>query len=112
MSRTYADLQNGSYIYMVATVNSDGTLGGSSATYSYDEQQYPIASLTPGNQAQISYRRLNDRTVEYRVSVNNVVTQIGAKTISPDGRVLRIAIQFPNSQGDQGNQILVFNRRR
>ncbi len=112
LSRTYADLGDESYMYLVVTVNSDGTLNGNSATYSYDSKQYPIASLAGGNQAQISYRKLNERTVEYTVSVNDVVTQIGAKTISPNGRVLRIAIQFPNSQGQQGNQILVFSRRR
>ena len=112
MSRTYADLGDGSYIYMVATVNADSTLDGSSATYRYDGGQYPIASLAPGAQAQISYRRINDRTVEYRVNVEDTLTQIGAKTISPDGRVLRIAIQFPNSEGSQNNQILVFDRRR
>ena len=112
MSRTYADLGDGSYIYMVATVNQDSTLSGSSATYRYDGGQYPIASLTPGAQAKISYRRLNDRTIEYRVHVEDILTQIGAKTISPDGRVLRIAIQFPSAQGSQNNQILEFDRRR
>ncbi len=112
MSRTYADLGNGSYMYLVATVNPDGSLSGSSATYNYSGSRYPIASLDPVNQARISYRKLNERTVEYRVFVQDVLTQIGAKTISPDGRVLQIAIQYPNSPSSQASQILVFNKRR
>ncbi len=112
MSRTYADLGDGSYMYLVATVNVNGTLGASSATYRYDGRRYPIAATAIGNQATISYQRLNDRAVQYTVRVGETVTQIGAKTISPDGRVLQIAIQFPASEGQQANQILVFNRRR
>jgi len=111
MSRTYADLNNGAFMYLVATVDADGELGGSSATYGYDGRRYPIASITGGNQATITYRKINDRTVEYTVRVEDQITQIGAKTISPDGRVLRIAIQFPASEGAQGNQILAFSRR-
>lgn len=112
MSRTYADLGEGSFMYLVATVSPDGVIGGSSATYRYDQRRYPIASITAGSQATISYRKINDRTVEYSVRVGEQLTQIGAKTISPDGRILRIAIQFPAAQGDQGSQILAFNRRR
>jgi hypothetical protein len=110
MSRTYADLGNGSFMYLVANLTPDGSLGGSSATYKYDGEQYPIASLTASDPAYISYRKINDKTVEYRVQVDGMVTQIGAKTISNDGRVLTIAIQFPASS--QSNQILRFNRRR
>lgn len=112
MSRTYADLGNGSFMYLVASVNPEGIITGSSATYRYDLKRYPIASIIGANQATISYRKLNERTVEYTVRVGEQITQIGAKTISPDGRVLRIAIQYPASQGRQGNQILEFNRRR
>jgi len=112
MSRTYAELGNDSFMYLVATVSPDGEIGGSSATYRYDQNRYLIASITANNQATIAYRKINDRTVEYTVRIGEQITQIGAKTISPDGRVLRIAIQFPASQGEQGNQILAFNRRR
>ncbi|MEX2469866.1 MAG: hypothetical protein WD396_08935 [Pseudohongiellaceae bacterium] len=48
--------------------------------------------------------------MQYTVEIDGVVSQIGAKTISPDGRVLTIVIQYPDS--DQANQILRFNRRR
>ncbi len=110
MSRTYADLGGGSYMYLVANLTPDGSLGGSSATYKYDGDQYPIASLTALDPAYISYQKINERTVEYRVSVNGELSQIGAKTISNDGRVLTIVIQYPNSS--QENQILRFDRRR
>ncbi|MEQ8956110.1 MAG: hypothetical protein RL120_18425 [Gammaproteobacteria bacterium] len=110
MSRTYADLGGGQYMYMVVQLNSDGSLGGNSATYRYDGAQYAIANLnTSAPQARISYRKLNERTVEYTVRVGDEVTQIGAKTMSPDGRYLTIAVQFPAS--GQSNQILRFNRR-
>lgn len=110
MSRTYADLGSGQYMYMVVQINSDGSLGGNSATYSYNGSQYPIANLNPNaGGAMISYRKLNERTVEYTVRVENEVTQIGAKTISVDGRFLTIAVQFPASGAS--NQILRFNRR-
>jgi hypothetical protein len=110
MSRTYANLGDGAYMYLVASIDPDGSLGGSSATYRYDQQLYPIANLNSVESAYISYRRENERTVEYTVQVDGEVTQIGAKTISPDNRVLTIVIQYPNS--DQNNQILRFNRRR
>jgi len=106
------DLGDGSYMYLVVSTNADGSLGGSSATYRYDGNQYPIATLNPETQARISYRRINSRTVEYTVRVDDIVTQIGAKTISPDGRVLTIVIQFPNAEGPVANQILRFDRRR
>lgn len=110
MSRTYAEVGEGTYMYLVANFTPDGSLGGSSATYRYDGARYPIASLTALDAAFISYRKINEKTVEYRVTVDGQLTQIGAKTISNDGRVLTIVIQFPNS--DQENQILRFNRRR
>ena len=109
MARSYGSLDDGSYMYLVTNLNPDGSLGGSSATYRYDGERYPIASLAAGTTAYISYRRFNEKTVEYRVHVNGTQTQIGAKSISNDGRVLTIAIQFPAS--GQENQILRFNRR-
>ncbi|NKB32855.1 MAG: hypothetical protein GKR91_07130 [Pseudomonadales bacterium] len=110
MSRTYADLGDGSFMYLVVTINDDGSLSGNSASYSYSGEQYPIASLDQLAAAQISYRRINDRTVEYTVRIDSEVSQIGAKSISPNGQLLTIAIQFPDST--QENQILRFNRRR
>ena len=109
MSRTYADLGDGRYMYLVVTINEQGQLSGSSASYSYDGEQYPIASLDQNQAARISYRKINDATVEYTIRVDGEVTQIGAKFISPNYQRLTISIQFPNS--DQANQILVFNRR-
>ena len=111
MSRSYTDLGNGSYAYQVATVNEDDTLNLSSAIYTYSGEQYPIVSFDElPAPARISYRRINETTVEYTVRVGGEVTQIGAKFISPNYQQLTISIQFPDS--DQENQILVFNRRR
>ncbi|MDA1370357.1 MAG: hypothetical protein O2971_06300 [Proteobacteria bacterium] len=112
MSRTYQSVGDGAYMYLVATVNEDGSVGGSSATYKYDSREYPIASLTQNASTTISYRRLNEKTVEYTIRIEGRVSQIGAKTISADGRVLTIAIQTINAQGEINNQILAFNRRR
>ena len=110
MSRTYADLGDGNYMYLVVSINEDGSLGGTSASYSYSGDQYPIASLDELPAARISYRKINDSTVEYTVRLGGEVSQIGAKFISPSYQQLTIGIQFPNS--DQEDQILVFNRRR
>lgn len=110
MSRTYADLGNGSYMYLVASINPDGSLGGSSATYRYDGERYPIANLNLIHAAYISYKRVTEHTVQYTVEIDGEVSQIGAKTISPDGRVLTIVLQYPNSSQD--NQVLRFDRRR
>ena len=109
MSRSYGTLGDGSYMYLVVVTNEDGSLGGSSATYRFDGAQYPIATLNQTVQANISYRIINERNVEYTVWVGGQVTQIGAKTVSPNGSQLTIAIQYPNSS--QANQILRFNRR-
>lgn len=110
MSRSYTDLGNGSYAYQVVRVNSDDTLSLTSAIYRYDGSEYPIVSLDEFEEpALISYRKINDSTVEYTVRVGGVVTQIGAKFISPDHQRLSISIQFPNS--DQKNQVLIFKRR-
>ena len=111
MTRSYTDLGAGSYAYQVATVNLDGTLSLTSAIYSYDGSEYPIVSFDElPSAARISYRKINDTTVEYTVRLGGEVSQIGAKFISPNYQHLSISIQYPNS--DQENQILVFNRRR
>ena len=111
MSRSYTDLGNGSYAYQVATVNQDDTLNLTSAIYTYSGEQYPIVSFDElPAPALISYRKINDTTVEYTIRVGGEVTQIGAKFISPNYQQLTISVQFPNS--DQENQVLVFNRRR
>ena len=111
MSRSYTDLGNGSYAYQVVRVNQDDSLSLSSAIYTYDGTQYPIVSLDELSEpAFISYRRINDATVEYTVWVGGKVSQIGAKFVSPNYQQLTISIQFPNS--DQENQLLKFNRRR
>lgn len=111
MSRSYTDLGNGTYAYQVATVRQDGTLGLSSAIYSYSGQEYPIVSFDElPEPAMISYNREGDSSVEYTVRVGNEISQIGSKFISPNYQRLTISIQFPNS--DQENQILIFNRRR
>ena len=91
-------------------MNENGSIGGSSATYKYDNQENTIASLNPDAQATISYRKVNEKTVEYIVRVNGLTTQIGAKSITPDGSVLTIVVQ--NITGQVNNQILKFNRRR
>ena len=112
MSRTYADLGDGNYMYLVVTISKEGTLGGSSASYSYSGEQYPIASLDELQAAHISYRKINETTVEYTIhaGLGGEVSQIGAKFISPSYQRLTIGIQLPDS--DQKDQILVFNRRR
>jgi len=111
MSRSYTDLGNGSYAYQVATVGQDGTLGLSSAIYTYSGEEYPIVSFDElPDPAMISYRRIGDATVEYTVRVGGEVSQIGSKFITPNYQRLTISIQFPDS--DQENQILIFNRRR
>lgn len=110
MIRTYANAAGGAFMYLLVTMNEDGSIGGSSATYKYDNQENTIASLNPAAQATISYRKVNEKTVEYIVRVNGLTTQIGAKTISPDGSVLTIVVQ--NVGGQVNNQILKFDRRR
>ena len=102
MSRSYTDLGNGSYAYQVATVRQDGTLGLSSAIYSYSGEQYPIVSFDElPEPAMISYNRINDTTVEYTVRVGGEVSQIGSKFISPNYQRLTISIQFPNSDQEE-----------
>lgn len=111
MTRSYTDLGGGSFAYQVATVNLDGTLNLTSAIYTYDGSQYPIVSFDElPAAARISYKKINDTTVEYTVRLDGEVSQIGAKFIAPNYQRLTISIQYPNS--DQENQILVFNRRR
>lgn len=111
ISRSYTDLGEGSYAYQVATINQDDTVGLTSAIYSYSGEQYPIASFDElPDAALISYRKINETTVEYTVHLGDELNQIGAKFISPNYQRLTVSIQFPNS--DQENQILIFNRRR
>ncbi len=112
MIRTYQDLGDGSFMYLLVTINADESIGGSSATYRYDRKEYPIASLNQNNSTTISYRRDNEKTVEYTVHVDGNPLQLGAKSISPDGRVLTIVIQNADAQSNVNNQILRFNRRR
>ena len=97
-------------MYLVVTIDKAGTLGGSSASYSYSGEQYPIASLNQLPATLISYSKINDTTVEYTITLDSEVSQIGAKSISHSHQQLTIGIQFPNS--DQKDQLLVFNRRR
>ncbi len=110
MARSYADLGGGNYMYLVVTTNQAGEVGATSSSYSYSGEQYPIASLDQLPTARISYRRINETTVEYTVRLDGEVQQIGAKFISPNYQRLSIAIQYPNS--DLENQILVFNKRQ
>ncbi len=109
ISRTYFDHGDGTYTYMVITTGTNGSLSGTTALYSYSGERYSIASFNQNQRAHISYKRINDTTVEYTVYVNGEIQQIGAKFISPNYQQLTIAIQFPNS--DQANQVLTFNRR-
>lgn len=111
MSRSYTDLNNGSYAYQVAVVNQDGSLSLTSAIYTYSGEEYPIVSFDElPAPARISYRRISDTTVEYTVRLDGEVTQIGSKFISPNYGRLTISIQFPDT--DLENQVLIFNRRR
>ena len=71
MIRTYANAAGGAFMYLLVTMNADESIGGSSATYRYDNQENTIASLNPDSQATISYRKVNDKTVEYIVRVND-----------------------------------------
>tara|TARA_R110002073_G_scaffold108979_1_gene244735 strand:+ start:1214 stop:1693 length:480 start_codon:yes stop_codon:yes gene_type:complete len=109
IARSYADLGNGRFMYLVVTTNQDGEVDATSSSYSYSGEQYPIASLATIPTARISYKRINETTVEYTVRLDGEVQQIGAKFISPNYQRLTIAIQYPNS--DQKDQILVFNKR-
>ena len=110
ITRSYADLGNRNYLYLVVTTNQAGEVSASSASYSYNGEKYPIASLDQLPTARISYRKINETTVEYTVTLDNEVQQIGAKFIAPNYQRLTIAIQYPGSE--QQDQILVFNRRQ
>lgn len=112
-TRTYIETGDGGYMYLVVTINQDGSIGGSSASYRYDGENNSIATIG-GNGAQttISYYFVNGRTVEYTIRNAGRTTQIGAKTLSPDSRVLTIVIQNINPDGgNSSSQILRFNRR-
>jgi hypothetical protein len=111
MSRSYTDLGNGSFAYQVATVNQDESLSLTAAIYTFSGEEYPIVSFDElPAPARISYRKINEATVEYTVRLGDQIQQIGSKFISPNYQRLTISIQFPNS--DQENQVLIFNRRR
>jgi hypothetical protein len=109
MSRTYYDHGDGSYSYIVVTINQEGVVNASSAHYDYSGKTHPIANFNQDVQATISYRKIHDTSVEYTVYVDGVVSQIGAKFVSPNFQQLSIAIQSPIS--DQQGQILIFNKR-
>ena len=99
---------------MILTIADDGSIGGSGASYRYDGVSVPIANMGAGTGAQntISYFQVNGRTVEYTVRNNGRTTQIGAKTLDPDSRVLTIVIQNINTDGgSSSSQILRFDRR-
>jgi hypothetical protein len=109
MSRTYYDHGDGSYSYIVVTINQEGVVNASSARYDYSGDTHPIANFNQDVQATISYKKIHDTSVEYTVYVDGEISQIGAKFVSPNFQQLSIAIQSPNS--DLQDQILIFNKR-
>ena len=109
LSRTYFDHGDETYTYMVITTAQDGSLSGTTSRYSYNGEQYSVASFNQDQSVRISYRKIAPTTVEYTVYLDGEVQQIGAKVVAPNYQQLRIIIQFPNS--DQEDQILVFNKR-
>jgi len=113
MVRTYAETGDGGYMYLLVTIGEDGTIGGSGASYKYDGASVPIATMGATSTLNtISYFRVNGRTVEYTVRNNGRTTQIGAKTLDPDSRVLTIVIQnIDPDGGSSSSQILRFDRR-
>lgn len=113
MIRTYIETGGGGYMYLLVTINQDGSIGGSSASYRYDGASNSIATIGgAGAQTTISYFQVNGRTVEYTIRNGGRTSQIGAKTLSPDSRVLTIVIQNINAEGgNSSSQILRFNRR-
>ncbi len=113
MIRTYIETGGGGYMYLLVTINQDGSIGGSSASYRYDGASNSIATVGgAGAQTTISYFQVNGRTVEYTIRNAGRTSQIGAKTLSPDSRVLTIVIQNINAEGgNSSSQILRFIRR-
>ena len=111
--RNYSEMDNDEFMYLVITINQDESIGGSSAHYKYDGVNNSIATIDGnGSGATISYYYVNGRTVEYTIRNAGLTTQIGAKTLSPDSRVLTIVIQNIDSEGgNSSSQILRFNRR-
>ncbi len=85
MVRTYAETGGGGYMYLIVTIDDNGIIGGSGASYRYDGVSVPIATMgAVGTQNTISYYQVNGRTVEYTVRNSSGTVQIGAKTLSPD----------------------------
>ncbi|MBL4580911.1 MAG: hypothetical protein JKY29_03755 [Gammaproteobacteria bacterium] len=112
MTRTYIETGGGGFMYLLVTISPEGAIGGSSASYRYDGASNSIATIGGGAQTTISYFQVNGRTVEYTIRTAGRTSQIGAKTLSPDSRVLTIVIQNINSEGgSSSSQILRFNRR-
>jgi hypothetical protein len=112
MTRTYIETGGGGFMYLLVTISPEGTIGGSSASYRYDGASNSIATIGGSAQTTISYFQVNGRTVEYTIRNAGRTSQIGAKTLSPDSRVLTIVIQNINSEGgSSSSQILRFNRR-
>ena len=65
MSRVYEDAGNGSYMFLVVSIAEDGSIGGGSATYKFDNKENPLASLSLTAPTTISYIQNNEKTVQY-----------------------------------------------
>ncbi|MDA1371547.1 MAG: hypothetical protein O2971_12410 [Proteobacteria bacterium] len=109
-TRAYQLRGGETFVFILDGMAADGSRQHFSATYMYDNQEYPMASLNQSQLLTIAYNKVDDRTVEYRIKADGQLAQSGTKELATNGRTMTITTRSVNQQGQTLTDTLVFRR--
>lgn len=110
-TRAYQIRGGGTFIFILDGMAADGSRVHFSASYKYDNLEYPLAGLNQEQALTIAYTRVNDRSVEFNIRAQGQITQSATKVVSDNGRTMTITVQVNNPQGPHFTDILLFRKQ-
>lgn len=109
-TRAYQVRGGGTFVFILDGMAADGSRVHFSASYKYDNLEYPLAGLNQAQAQTIAYSRVNNRSVAYNIREQGRVTQTGTKVVSDNGRTMTITVQITNLKGQHFTDVLVFRK--
>ncbi len=110
-TRAYQNRGGGTFVFILDGIAADGSRVHFSASYKYDNLEYPLAGLNQEQALTVAYNRVNNRSVEFNIRAQGQVTQSATKVVSVDGRTMTITANITGPQGQRFTDVLVFRKQ-
>jgi hypothetical protein len=109
-TRTYEPNADG-YKFHGERVNADGSTQKYGFTVKYDNKDYPVTGKDPGGADSIAVKLVDANHIESTSKKGHDVLYTSKVAVSQDGKVMTIATQGKNPDGEPFDNVQVYDRQ-